>query len=88
MRTSSRPARAAPDDPSGIENRRDAAALVILPPSAAHDGGGADAAEPAARDTVEPCGSGQRSYRNALAFVAAAAANLDAVRENVRREIA
>ena len=81
---------AAPDDPSDIEDRRDAAALVILPPSAAHDGSGAppSAAETLARDTVERRGSGQRSYRNALAFVAADAANLDAVRENVRRELA
>ena len=39
MRTSSRPARAAPDDPSGIENRRDAAALVILLPRRRGRGG-------------------------------------------------
>ena len=81
---------AAPDDPSDIEDRRNTAALVILPPSAAHDGGGAQpsAAETLVRDTVERRGSGQRSYRNVLAFVAADATNLEAVRENARRELA
>ena len=81
---------AAPDDPTDVEDRRDAAALVILPPAAAHDGGAAQpsAAETLARDTVERRGSGQRHYRNALAFVAADAASLDAVRKNARRELA
>ena len=83
---------AAPDDPADVEDRRGAAALVILPPTAAHDGGGAasaavsSAAEALARDTVARRGSGQRLHRNALVFVAADAANLDAVRENARRE--
>ena len=81
---------AAPDDPSDIEDRRNTAALVILPPSAAHESGGAQpsAAETLVRDTVERRGSGQRSYRNVLAFVAADAAHLEAVRENVRWELA
>ena len=81
---------AAPDDPTDVEDRRDAAALVILPPAAAHDGGAAvpSAAETLARDTVERRGSGQRRYRNVLAFVAADAASLDAVRKNARRELA
>ena len=78
---------AAPDDLADIEDGR-AAVLVILPPSDAHDGGGAawSRAEALARDTVERRGAGQRRYRNALVFVAADAANVDAARENARRE--
>ncbi len=86
---------AAPDNPADVEDQRGAAALVILPP-AAHDGGAgaaaaasgaaSSAAEALARDTVARRGSGQRLHRNALVFVAADAANLDAVRENARRE--
>ena len=83
-----RRAHAAPDDPSDIEDRRDAA-LAILPPSAAHDGGEARSpAEGMARETVIRRRAGQRRYRNALVFVAADAANLDAARKNARRELA
>ena len=80
-------AHAAPDRLTDIGDERDAA-LVILPPSGAHDGGGEtrSPAEALARDAVERRGAGQRRYRNALIFVAADAANIEAARENARRE--
>ena len=78
---------AAPEDPTDIEDRR-AVALAILPPAAVHDAdtGPRSPAAMLARDTVERRGSGQRRFRNALVFVAADAANIDAARENARRE--
>lgn len=78
---------AAPDNLTDIEDRR-ATALVILPPSAPHDpGAGAKSlAVAAAREALERRGSGQRSYRNALVFAAADITNIDAARENARRE--
>ncbi len=78
---------AAPDDPFGIEDRRQAA-LAILPPSAPHGGGagGDSAATGLARDMLERRGAGQRRYRNALVFVAADAALLVAARKNARLE--
>ena len=80
-------AHAAPDQLADIGDERDAA-LVILPPSGAHDGGGEtrSPAEVLARDALERRGAGQRRYRNALIFVAADAANIEAARENARRE--
>ena len=80
-------AHAAPDQMADIGDERDAA-LVILPPSGAHDGGGEtrSPAEALARDALERRGAGQRRYRNALIFVAADAANIEAARENARRE--
>ncbi len=78
---------AAPDNLTDIEDRR-ATALVILPPSAYHDpGAGAESpAVAAAREAIERRGSGQRSYRNALVFVARDAGNIAAARQNARRE--
>jgi hypothetical protein len=78
---------AAPDDPTGIDDRR-SVALVILPPAAAHDpGAGARSrAAEVAGETIERRGSGQRRYRNSLIFVAADASNVEAARENARRE--
>lgn len=78
---------AAPENLTDIEDRR-ATALVILPPSAYHDPG-AEAESPAvaaAREALERRGSGQRTYRNALVFVAADATNIEAARQNARRE--
>ena len=78
---------AAPENLTDIEDRR-ATALVILPPSAYHDAG-AEAETPAvaaAREALERRGSGQRTYRNALVFVAADATNIEAARQNARRE--
>ena len=78
---------AAPDDLTQIDDRR-TVALVILPPAAAHDSGAgakSRAAEVAA-ETIERRGSGQRRYRNSLIFVAADASNVEAARENARRE--
>ena len=78
---------AAPDDPTGIDDRR-AVALVILPPAAAHDSGAGARSRAAevAGETIERRGSGQRRYRNTLVFVAADASNVEAARENARRE--
>ena len=78
---------AAPDNLTDIEDRR-ATALVILPPSACHDpGAGAESlALGAVREALERRGSGQRRYRNALVFVAPDATNIDAARQNARRE--
>ena len=78
---------AAPDNLTDIEDRR-ATALVILPPSMSHDAGaGSESpAAAAARETLERRGSGQRSYRNALVFVAPDATNIEAARQNARRE--
>ena len=77
----------APDNPTDIEDRR-ATALVILPPSAAHDAsvGPKSQAAVSAGETIERRGSGQRRYRNALVFVAADVSNVEAARENARRE--
>ena len=78
---------AAPDNLTDIEDRR-ATALVILPPSAPHDPG-ADSKSPAvaaACEALERRGSGQRSYRNALVFAAADITNIDAARQNAKRE--
>ena len=68
---------AAPDDPTDVEARRGGGAA---------SGAVSSAAEALARDTVVRRGSGQRLHRNGPVFVAADAANLDAVRENARRE--
>ena len=78
---------AAPDDPTGIDDRR-AVALVILPPAAAHDSGAGARSRAAevAGETIERRGSGQRRYRNTLIFCAADASNVEAARENARRE--
>ena len=78
---------AAPDNLTDIEDRR-ATALVILQPSAYHDpGAGAESpAVAAAREALERRGSGQRNYRNALIFAAPDASNIDAARQNARRE--
>ncbi|MDE0459206.1 MAG: DUF499 domain-containing protein [Chromatiales bacterium] len=78
---------AAPDDLTQIDDRR-TAALVILPPAAAHDSGAGARSRAAemAGETIERRGSGQRRYRNSLVFVAADASNVEAARENARRE--
>ena len=78
---------AAPDDPTEIDDRR-TVALVILPPAAAHDPGAGARSQAAelAGETIERRGSGQRRYRNSLIFVAADASNVEAARENARRE--
>ena len=78
---------AAPDDLLRIDDRR-TVALVILPPAAVHDpGAGAGSrAAAVAGETIERRGSGHRRYRNALVFVAADASNVEAARENARRE--
>ena len=78
---------AAPDDLTQIDDRR-TVALVILPPAAAHDpGAGARSrAAEVAGETIERRGSGQRRYRNSLVFVSADASNVEAARENARRE--
>ena len=80
---------AAPDDLTDIEDRR-SVALVILPPAAVHDAatGPQSPAAVLARETIARRGTGQRRFRNALVFVAADATNIDAARENARREIA
>ena len=80
-------AHAAPDNPTDIDDRR-STALIILPPSAPHDAsaGPKSPAAAAAGETIERRGSGQRRYRNALIFVAADASNVEAARENARRE--
>lgn len=78
---------AAPDNLTDIEDRR-ATALVVLPPLASHDpsAGSRSPAEVAAREAVERRGSGHRKYRNALVFVAPDATNIDAARQNAKRE--
>ena len=78
---------AALDDPTEIDDRR-TVALVILPPAAAHDPGAGARSQAAelAGETIERRGSGQRRYRNSLIFVAADASNVEAARENARRE--
>ena len=78
---------AAPDEPTEIDDRR-TVALVILPPAAAHDPGAGARSQAAevAGETIERRGSGQRRYRNSLIFVAADASNVEAARENARRE--
>ena len=78
---------AVPEDPADIEDRRHAA-LVILAPSATHDASSdaQSSATAVALDTIARRGTGQRRYRNALVFVAADAANVDAARENAKRE--
>lgn len=78
---------AAPDNPTDIEDRR-STALIVLPPSAPHEAstGAQSKGAVAARETIERRGSGQRRYRNALIFVAADASNVEAARENARRE--
>ena len=65
-------------------------ALVILPPAAVHDAatGPQSPAAVLARETIARRGTGQRRFRNSLVFVAADATNIDAARENARREIA
>ena len=78
---------AAPDNLTDIEDRR-TTALVILPPSVCHDAGAASEspAIAATQEALERRGSGQRRYRNALVFVAPDATNIDAARQNARRE--
>lgn len=78
---------AAPDNPTDIEDRR-STALIVLPPSVPHEAsaGAQSKGAVAARETIERRGSGQRRYRNALIFVAADASNVEAARENARRE--
>ena len=80
---------AAPDDLTDIEDRR-SVALVILPPAAVHDAatGPQSPAAVLARETIARRGTRQRRFRNSLVFVAADATNIDAARENARREIA
>ena len=78
---------AAPENLTDIDDRR-AVSLVILPPGAAHDPG-AGARSPAAElaaETIARRGSGQRRYRNAFVFVAVDSSNVEAARENARRE--
>ena len=78
---------AVPDNPADIDDRR-STALIILPPSAPHDAaaGPKSHGAVAASETIERRGSGQRRYRNALIFVAPDASNVEAARENARRE--
>ena len=78
---------AAPENPTDIDDRR-SSALIILPPSAIHDttAGPKSEGAVAASETLERRGSGQRRYRNALIFVAADSSNVQAARENARRE--
>ena len=78
---------AVPEDPADIEDRRHVA-LVILAPSAVHDASSdtQSSAMAAALDTIARRGTGQRRYRNALVLVSADAVNVDAARENARRE--
>ena len=78
---------AAPDNLTDVEDRR-ATALIVLPPSAPHDPniGPKSPAVAAASETTERRGSGQRRYRNALVFAAADVTNIDAARQNARRE--
>ncbi len=78
---------AAPDNPTDIEDRR-STALIVLLPSAPHEAsaGAQSKGAVAARETIERRGSGQRRYRNALIFVAADGSNIEAARENARRE--
>ena len=78
---------AVPDNPTDIDDRR-STALIILPPSAPHDASAGAKSQGAATagETIERRGSGQRRYRNALIFVAPDASNVDAARENARRE--
>ena len=76
------------DDESNGPGDRRATALVILPTSAPHDPGIApkSPAVAAAREALERRGSGQRRYRNALVFVAPNITNIDAARQNAKRE--
>ena len=78
---------AAPDNPTDIEDSR-AAALIILPPSATHEAGAGSESQASvlASEILERRGSGQRRYRNAMVFVAADPSNIEAARENARRE--
>lgn len=78
---------AAPDNPTDIEDGH-AAALVVLPPCAPHEAGAGpqSPASTLASEILERRGSGQRRYRNALVFVAADPSNIEAARENARRE--
>ena len=78
---------AAPDNPADIEDRR-STALIVLPPSAPHDAsaGAGSQAGAATGEALERRGSGQHRYRNALVFAAADASNVEAARENARRE--
>ena len=78
---------AAPDNLTDVEDRR-ATALIVLPPSVPHDAniGPKSPAVAAASETTERRGSGQRRYRNALVFAAADVTNIDAARQNARRE--
>lgn len=80
---------AAPDDPSAIDEA-EAIALVILGPGSAHASKGpADSeASKATTAALERCRAAQRRYRNTLLFVAADAAELERVREAVRRKLA
>ena len=78
-----------PDNPTDIEDQR-AVALVILPPSKTHErsAGSTSPAASEAADVLQRRGTGQRSYRNALVFVAADASTIATARDNARRELA
>ena len=78
---------AVPENPTDIDDRR-TVALVMFPPAAAHDPGAGERSRAAelAAETIERRGNGQRRFRNSLIFVAADASNVEAARENARRE--
>ncbi len=78
-----------PDDLGDIEDRR-ATALVMLAPSASHDPSDASGspAATAVREALGRRGSGQRSFQNALMFVAPDSGSVETARENARREMA
>jgi hypothetical protein len=79
---------AAPDDPLGIEDVHEAA-LVILRPGATQRGREQDTpAMRLAADILEHKGTGQRRYRNRLAFLAADEAALQDLQSIVRRKMA
>lgn len=79
---------AAPDDPLAIEDTYEAA-LVILPADAAHTARATDSpAIKLATDIVERRGSGQRIYRNRIAFLAGDETQLADLRTVVRKKLA
>lgn len=79
---------AASDDPLAIEDAYEAA-LVILPADAPHIAKAVDSpAIKLATDIMERRGSGQRLYRNRLAFLAADEGQLNDLRAVVRKKLA
>ncbi len=79
---------AAPDDPLAIEDAHEVA-LILLPADATHTARATESsALKLATDIVERRGSGQRLYRNRLAFLAGDEAQLADLRTVVRRKLA